>query len=358
MIRRLLLAAVTIIVIATANSNVLPATAQQQPIDVGVIERPPFATKQDDAWSGFSIELIEEIAERKNLSINFKEETVFATMLDNVRSGSSDLAAANISVTSEREQTLDFSNPIYDSGLQIFVPAGSQSTSYVTLLWQSGIVQLLIVAFAILMIVAHLMWWFERDHGGQDYFRDDYLGGIWDAFWWAFIIVTIGGFENERPERPIGRVLAVFWILASIFFISTFTARITTSLTVAQLQSDISTFEDLRGRSVGAAKGTSIASFLDRQNINYQQYDDFSQVIEAVENETLEAGVGDAPVVQFYAANDGQGKIVTAGEVFADESLAFAFPENSQWYEVINQGLIELKEDGTFQEILNTYFGE
>lgn len=333
--------------------------AQEAPYKVGVIERPPFAEKvEEGVWSGYSVELFEEIAKRKNLNFEFTEETVFADMLTNVSSNTTDIATANISITAEREQTLDFTVPIYNSGLQIFIPEGSSSASFLSILWSSGILQLVGLAFVILMIIAHLMWYFERDTGGQDYFRDDYKGGIWDAFWWAFIIVTIGGFENERPERKIGRVLAVFWILASIFFISTFTARITTSLTVSQLQSGISSYEDLRGIKVGAPEGTTISAFLDREGIAYQEYDDFSQVLDAVESGELEAGVGDAPVVQFYAANEGNGVISLAGEVFAEDSLAFALPENSPIFETVNQGLLELIEDGSLESIRSKYFGD
>ncbi len=328
-------------------------------IDVGTIERPPFAFKDESGdWQGYTIELVEEIGERSNIGIDWQEQTVFADMLSATEQSELDIAAANISVTAERENTLDFSSPVYESGLQIFVPKTSRTASLAQILWQSGLLQFVGLAFAILLVVAHLMWWFELDHGGQDYFRDDYKGGIWDAFWWAFIIVTIGGFENERPERPIGRVLAVFWILASIFFISTFTAKITTSLTVAQLQSGIQTIDDLRGKNVGAPKGTTISAFLDKHAVAYTEYDDFSQVLDDVAAQTLDAGVGDAAVVRFHAANEGANDIALAGEVFAPDLLALAFPEDSKYQEVFNKGLARLREDGTLAQLEQKYFGE
>ena len=53
----------------------------------------------------------------------------FADMLDAVETGRADLAVANISVTSAREEVFDFSRPIFGSGLQILVPAGGNSLS-------------------------------------------------------------------------------------------------------------------------------------------------------------------------------------------------------------------------------------
>ena len=194
---------------------------------IGTIERPPFATLGDDEqWSGFSIELIEEISRRIDVGIEYQTETVFAEMLDNVANNVTHMAAANISVTASREQIMDFSQPIYTSGLQILTPAETGGIPFLQIIWESGVLLFLGVALLVLLIVAHLMWFFERGEDAKhDYFRDEYWGGIWDAFWWAFIICTMGGFEKERPEHIIGRVIAVFWVLASLFFISTFNGK-------------------------------------------------------------------------------------------------------------------------------------
>ena len=44
-------------------------------------------------------------------------------MLGAVRDGSADLAIANISITAMRETQMDFSQPIFEAGLQIMVPS-------------------------------------------------------------------------------------------------------------------------------------------------------------------------------------------------------------------------------------------
>ena len=50
-----------------------------------------------------------------------------------------DLAIANISITSEREKIMDFSQPIYDSGLQILVPKGG-GANFMKIIWDSGLI--------------------------------------------------------------------------------------------------------------------------------------------------------------------------------------------------------------------------
>ena len=73
---------------------------------------------------------------------------------------------------------------------------------------------------------------------------------MWDAFWWAFIIVTMGGFENERPRRVWAQAFAVFWVVVGLFFISSFTAMITTAMTVDRLQTGIRDCRDLAGSTL------------------------------------------------------------------------------------------------------------
>jgi len=329
-------------------------------LDIGVIDRPPFAFQDEKGeWTGFSVELARDLANRAGYTIRESSYVVFSKMIEGAKNSDVDFAAANISITSERERFLDFSQPLYESGLQILIPKGSSSASIWSIIWESGILLFIFSAFVILMIVAHLVWFFERGGDARhDYFRDDYFGGLWDAFWWAFIVVTMGGFENERPENYIGRVIAVFWVLASLFFISTLTAKITTALTISELQTGIESYEDLRGKKVGASQGTTISDFLDKQNISYIPYEDFTDVLTDLENGSLEAGVGGAAVSQYYAATEGAGKLVTAGPVFAPDNIGFAFPEESQYFEELNQLLIQAKEDGTYQQLRVKYFGK
>lgn len=328
---------------------------------VGTIERPPFATKgANGEWGGYSIELFREVAERSGIEYEFREAELFTDMINGVRDGNLDLAVANISITPEREAFLDFSQPIYDSGFQIIVSSETAAPSVWSIILESGILWFVGIAFLILLLVAHLMWYFERGMPKEkhDYFRDDYFGGIFDAFWWAFIIVTIGGFENERPENLMGRVLAIFWIISSLFFVSTFTDQITTALTISQLESTIETVDDLRGKRVGSVPGTAFADYLDNERIPYTTYPDFADVLTDLQRGNLDAAIGDAPVVQFFVANEGDDQVLLAGEVFEPDKFAFAVEDNHPQYEEINRALIEIQKDGTMTEIRSRYFGQ
>ncbi|MCI4662193.1 MAG: transporter substrate-binding domain-containing protein [Neomegalonema sp.] len=332
------------------------ASEQGGPFRVATIERRPFVmVEPDGSLRGFSVELWRAIAEELGRQSDFTLAPTFADMLAEVQEGGVDVAAANISITAARERVMDFSQPIYSSGLAIITPAEEAGLSFIGLILESGILIWIGAAVLILVIVAHVMWWLER--GGEPYFRPWYPEGVWDAFWWAFVIVTMGGFENQRPERIGGRIFAIFWIVAGLFFISTITAKITTALTVAELESDIQGWRDLEGKRVGIAAGTVMERFAESRGINYRPTPDFMDAVRAVERGELDATIGDAAVSKYYVLHQSDGALMIAGDTFAPDMLGFAFPQGSPLREPVNRVLLQLFEDGTYERLRKSYFG-
>ena len=332
----------------------------QNSLKVGTIERIPFSYHDENGQlTGFSVELWDRIAKDANLSYNWKESKTFSNLLQNVYDKKTDVAVANISVTSDREKKADFSYSIFESGMAIAVKKGG-GISIWKLIADSGLLKFLGIAFLILFVVAHIVWFFERNlkEGEEDYFRDDYRHGIWDAFWWAFVIMTLGGLEGEVSKRLINRVIAGLWIVASIFFISTLTAKITTSMTVAKLQSDIESYRDLKGLRVGVTKGSSHQKFLNSKGISTITYDSLESMYRDLKNGKLQAIVSDYPLLSYYATHDGASWMMITGDIFNKESYGFMFIENSPYLEKVNSSLLKLKESGYYQSLYNKYFGE
>ncbi len=76
---------------------------------------------QTRQYTGFSIELWDEIADELEVEYELYGVNSVAKLLDEVERGSADIATAGIGITSTREQVLDFSHAFFESGLQIMV---------------------------------------------------------------------------------------------------------------------------------------------------------------------------------------------------------------------------------------------
>jgi polar amino acid transport system substrate-binding protein len=141
-----------------------------------------------------------------------------------------------------------------------------------------------------------------------------------------------------------------------VLFVAYFTASATTSLTVQQLQGDIKSVDDLPGKVVATTAGSTAASYLRQQNISILEVPKIEQAYEALQNKKADAVVFDAPVLLFYAANEGKGKVEVVGTIFRDENYGIVLPNNSPYRKKINSVLLSLKENGTYQTLYDKWF--
>ena len=197
---------------------VLPTVGTPQSVDpivVATVTRAPFSLVEGGKETGFSLDLWGEVAQgigRETEVIRFEQ---FADMLDAVETGRADLAVANISVTSAREEVFDFSRPIFASGLQIMVPAGGNSLSIWSILFSTDVLLAVIGAFALLFGGGMIMWRLERN--AQPYFEGTAKQMAFPAFWWALNLVVNGALRSAYHGRRWGAFWARSWWLHRCF---------------------------------------------------------------------------------------------------------------------------------------------
>jgi len=330
--------------------------AAGDPVRVATVTRPPFSLVQDEADTGFSLELWQALADDIGVETQILRVDTFGEMLDLVRDGAVEAAAANISITAEREALMDFSQPIFEAGLGIMIPAGeTRSSTLVGAFFSRDLMLAVALAFGLLFGAGMLMWVFERRR--QPYFDQSAREALFPAFWWALNLVVNGGFEERQPRSLAGRVLAVILVVSSLFLVSVFVARITATMTVEAIQSSVTSINDLYGRRVGTTEGSTAASFLDNRDLRFKGFDGLDPLLDAFERGDLDAVVFDAPILAFYVNTDGAEFGELVGQVFLRESYGFALPTGSPLAEPINQSLLKLRENGTYESIYRRWFG-
>ncbi|APE30875.1 hypothetical protein BOX17_07860 [Halomonas aestuarii] len=75
---------------------------------------------------GFDMDIISELAERAGFEYNLRTMD-FNGIIPAVQTGNVDIAIAGITITDERAEIVDFSDPYYDSGLRILIGANDDS---------------------------------------------------------------------------------------------------------------------------------------------------------------------------------------------------------------------------------------
>ncbi|RRJ86358.1 ABC transporter permease subunit [Gulosibacter macacae] len=86
----------------------------------------PFEFERDGELRGIDIDLINAIAENQGFSVDIKV-LGFDGALAAVQAGQADAVMAGMSITDERKQIFDFSNPYFDSGIQMAIAENNET---------------------------------------------------------------------------------------------------------------------------------------------------------------------------------------------------------------------------------------
>lgn len=350
------LLSLALVLFAAPNAGVAQVGVALDPLRLATVTRAPFSLVENEEDTGFSIELWRALASAMNRETEIVRVETFAEMLAMVRNREVDAAVANISITAEREVGMDFTQPIFAGGLQVMVPAEqSLMGGFGAVLLSPDLAIAIAAAFGLLFVVGMLMWMFERHR--QPYFDLPFRKAFFPSFWWALNLLVNGGFEERQPRSGPGRLLAVLLVVGSLFLVSAFVARITTTMTVNAIEGSITSVNDLYGKRVGTTEGSTAAAFLDRRDLRYLGFDGLDDLFDAFEQGALDAVVFDAPILSYYVNTAGSDSVRLVGRVFLPENYGIALPSGSELAEPLNQSLLGLRESGEYDAIRRRWFG-
>jgi polar amino acid transport system substrate-binding protein len=349
----------------TATLFVSAAQAQTEPQELRVVTRilPPLVVNQPGGpLSGFSIELWNKIAEKLQVKTNYQIAPDVRALLEEVRAGKADVGISAVSITADRDKEFDFSQPMLNAGLQIMVRGRGQEadanplSDLLRLLFSKVSLVWLGIAFLLVLVPAHLVWFFERRHKDSIIPAEGYFPGIFHTMFWA--AGTLATQAEQMPRQWVARVVAVLWMFASILFVAFYTAQLTATLTVQQIQGGIGGPGDLQGRKIASTSGSTAATFLREQKAIVHEYSLIDDAYRALLNKDVDAIVFDAPVLLYYAANDGKGRVQMVGAMFRREDYGIVFQQNKPLRKQVDNALLILREDGTYQQLYNKWFAD
>jgi polar amino acid transport system substrate-binding protein len=342
---------------AFAQSADAPVVAA--PPELRVITRvvPPFVTKDGEQYKGFSVELWAAISKEINRTSHFVEKGNIKEILAGMKAGEGDVAIAAISITAQREQEFDFSQPMFDSGLQILVRSETESGFGLSQIWKlltTGAMPFLLSLLAALIIIpAHIAWFTERKHANE-LFSNSYIPGIFQAMWWS-----TGAAVGQQPDNlgsRWGKFVSSLIVIVSLLFVSYFQATFTTVLTVQSLKGDINGPEDLQGRRVGTTAGSTASAYLKNLDVQPTEFQKIDEVFAALDSKQIDAVVFDAPVLLYYAATKGRNKARIVGPMLRKENYGILFPRGSDLRKPVNEALLKLRENGTYDALYAKWF--
>jgi len=130
---------------------------------------------------------------------------------------------------------------------------------------------------------------------------------------------------------------------------------------LVQQDSGIQSTDDLGEATVGVESGTTGA--LEAQDLeeqgsvgNVRTFNTITDAFNALENGQVDAVINDFPVSQDRVEQSEGLEIVQ--NIPTGEQYGIAFPEDSELVQPVNEALAEIKEDGTYAQIYEKWFGQ
>jgi polar amino acid transport system substrate-binding protein len=329
--------------------------AASRPLRVVTAPIAPFVLPKSDPPAGFSVDLWSEVARRMHAEFAWKVVPQ-PELLQAVQRGDADVAIAAITMTPEREMLVDFSHPYFDSGLQIMVRVQQENHFLSTLRsipWQA-IGQLFAAAFAIIFLFANLLWLIERRRNSN--FTKGYLRAIGEGLWGTMLIIATGEHGDRDAPGVVKRVTVVLMWLLGVVLIAQLTATVTSSQTVDRLQSSIRGPDDLPGKTIASVTGTVAGDYLAHRGLPFVNVNSGPEAIRMLTDGEVQAVVFDSPTLQYWAAKQGQGVVRVVGPLFRQEKYAIAVAEGSELRKKINEAVLMIYEDGTYEKIYAKWF--
>lgn len=326
---------------------------------VGTKEAPPFAMKDaDGTWTGVSIDLWQQIAQKLGLKFRLVEETSVQSLVEATARGDYDISVAAITITPERERSVDFSQSFYSTGLGIAVPVNSASVwrEITRTMTSFGFLQAAGALIGISLLVGALVWLFERRHNED--FGGGAVKGLGASIWWSAEAMTQASTGHRGPKTLAGRGLAIIWMVVSIITIAVFTASVTSALTTREIRGLVNGLDDLPRVRVGAVAGSSTLGFLDGERIKHRNFNKAEDGLRALEAGSIDAFVYDKPLLAWIVARQFSTNVEVLDVVFDRQSYGIAMPTGRPYREAIDVVMLEIIRDEWWKQTLFRYLGE
>jgi polar amino acid transport system substrate-binding protein len=349
-------------VLVLAGFCIFPAASgRAQAISVATYECPPFVMRDGDGlYTGLSIHLWEEIAQNLNVEYDFVELPL-DDLLAAAAEGSIDAGVSCVSITHEREETVDFSHSFYETHLAIAVREEGLLVTLKNIFSDSETLYWLVVVVLLASAVGAIYYLLEHRINPKLYSRQTKAGQAVESFLLGLLFITRGPINYYEFKTLAGRAMTVMLAVLSTLFIASFTAVLASAFTIDRLRSTITGPRDLAGISSGVKAASTAGEYLDELGIGFRTFETVTDMLDALERGTIKAAVMDDPVVRYeikLGQSEGRyGRLSVLPYKFGLQNYGIVLPEGSDLVEEINRALLETRATDRWWADLARYIG-
>ncbi|XP_015576348.1 glutamate receptor 3.6 isoform X2 [Ricinus communis] len=271
-----------------------------------------------------------------------------------ITTGTYDAAVGDIAITTDRTRMTDFTQPYIESGLVVVAPVKKINSDAWAFL-RPFTRQMWGVTASFFIVVGIVVWILE--HRLNDEFRGPPRRQCITILWFSFSTMFFA--HRENTVSTLGRIVLLIWLFVVLIINSSYTASLTSILTVQQLSSPIKGIDTLKESKdrIGYQQGSFAREYL----INELDIDE-SRLVPLVLPDDYAKALKDGPgkggvaavvderaYMELFLSTRCEFSII--GQEFTKNGWGFAFPRDSPLAVDMSTAILKLSENGDLQRI-------
>ncbi|CAK9141165.1 unnamed protein product [Ilex paraguariensis] len=293
-----------------------------------------------------STNLISEVAGSSDMALNHVENAPLDHGRETNRNSEFDAVVGDVAIISSRYKYAEFTQPHTESGLVMIVSVRSQSSNKALLFMKPFTRAMWFLIVFVNVYNGFVIWMIERPHYAE--VRSSVMNQIGTPLWLAF--GTLFSLNGEKLHSSLSRIAMVVWLFVAVIITQSYTANLTSMLTIQRLEPTVADIETLKHSNalVGYSRKSFVVNYLvDVLHFNTQNCKNISTTEEfalALRSGKIAAAFLEVPVAKLFLAKYCK-SFITAGPTYK------AFPKGSPMLPDINQALLKVSESGALHEL-------
>ncbi|XP_007045620.2 PREDICTED: glutamate receptor 3.4 [Theobroma cacao] len=288
-----------------------------------------------------------------------KRNPNYNELVSQVAQNKYDAAVGDISIVTNRTKIVDFTQPYMESGLVVVAPVKEAKSNPWAFL-KPFTKEMWFVTAAFFLFVGAVVWILE--HRINHEFRGPPSQQLITIFWFSFSTMFFS--HRENTLSTLGRLVLIIWLFVVLIINSSYTASLTSILTVQQLTSGIQGIDSLISSTVpiGIQDGSFAFNYLiDELNIAESRIVKLKNpeaYLKALELGPKRGGVAaivdELPYIELFLASTNC-LYRTVGQEFTKSGWGFAFQRDSPLAVDLSTAILQLSENGDLEKIHNKW---
>ncbi|XP_057974475.1 glutamate receptor 3.3 isoform X2 [Malania oleifera] len=282
-----------------------------------------------------------------------RQNPSYTELVNSITTGFFDGVVGDIAIVTNRTKIADFTQPYVASGLLVVAPFKESNTGAWAFLQPFTPLMWCVIAGSFLA-VGLIVWILE--HRINDEFRGPPKRQLVTILWFSFSTLF---FAHKNTMSTLGRLVLLIWLFVVLIINSSYTASLTSILTVQQLSSPIKGIESLKtiDEPIGFQVGSFAEHYLEEELgipksrlVALGSPEAYASALQrGPKNGGVAAVVDERPYIELFLSSQCNFRIV--GQEFTKSGWGFAFPRDSPLAVDLSTAILGLSENGDLQRI-------